>query len=445
MVNISLKPGLLAHSVEGKIYLLRKHHNIPQAVIAEIMRMRPEGVAHAEGGECMYTESQVAAAKKYFMIVGLPITERECTTFEGHLYIWLDHIRDRRLDEARVIQKELARIDNLEPCDFDTVMLCKLIELHLFRAEGDYATIEEKLNIYQKHLSKMNDKCLYHYYYCKGALLGHQGHYENSLDYFLMAYDMTEDNKNLLPREDAWLYYYIAWCYSSIEILYRSIFFHIKAKQAYAVSGITEFSLNIDRGLALNYIKMNQVKDAKRLLNKCMAQAESFLNDTYIGLTFLYLGFAHKKAENWVSAIENFDKAFGYLPENTDNYYSALYHKILCTIQAKTFAKTRKHLAYVNTLGCLNEKWVIYFTALGHYYTIKHKMTSYKNNASIAYIENIAIPHFIKEHDYFLAIEYYTLLEQHLKKIKTVMRSLSAGNAIKNIYMRCFFNHGRED
>ena len=445
MGSLSSGAGLSRLSVGEKILKLRKHNKVSQLELVEIMRVRVDRITRAEQGEDTYTAAHIAAAKERFGIVGLPLTERECIAFRERLYIVRDLIRAEKLDEAKAILKEIAHIDRLECCDFDMVMLCKLIEVQLFIVEDDIATVEKKLEIYQKHLKKMNNECLYHYNYCRGALLGHQGHYEKALDYFLVAYELAENNKNLLPEDDERLYYYIAWCYTQIEIPYRAIFFWQKAKQAHTDSRITDFSLNIDRGLALNYIKMNQVKDAVRLLNKCMTKSESLFNDTYIGVTFLYLGFAYKKAEKWTSAIENFNKALTHLPEDTNNYYSALYHKILCTIQARTFVKAREHLGYVKTMGCLNEKWVINFTALGHYYTIKHKMTSYKNYESIAYIEDVAIPHFIKEHDYFSTIEYYALLEHHFEKIKSEMRSLSASKAIKNIYKRCFVNHGRDD
>ncbi|MCL2362402.1 MAG: tetratricopeptide repeat protein [Defluviitaleaceae bacterium] len=445
MGGLSPGTGLSKLSVGEKILKLRKYNKVSQLELVEIMRVRVDRITRAEQGEDTYTAAHIAAAKERFGIVGLPLTERECIAFRERLYIVRDLIRARKLDEAKDIQKEMAHIDRLEPCDFDMAMLCKLIEVQLFKAEGDCATVEKKLDAYQKHLKKMNDECLYHYNYCRGALLGHQGHYKEALDYFLVAYELTENNKNLLPEDDERLYYYIAWCYSNIEIPHLAIFFMMKAKQTHTDNRITDFSLNIDRGLALNYIKMNQLKDAERLLNKCMTKAESLFNDTYIGVTFLFLGLAHKKAKKWASAIENFDKALGYLPENTDNHYSALYHKVLCTIQARTFVKAREHLDYVKTLGCLDKKWVINFTALGHYYTIKHKMTSYKNYESIAYIEDVAIPHFIEEHDYFLAIEYYTLLEQHFEKVKSEMRSLSAAKAIKDIFMRCFINHGGDD
>jgi len=69
-------------------------------------------------------------------------------------------------------------------------------------------------------------------------------------------------------------------------------------------------------------------------------------------------------------------------------------------------------------------------------------MTTHGNGESIEYIQNIAIPYFIKMHDYFTATDYYTLLGRHFEKIVSMMNALLMTRAVYGIFKRCFINEG---
>jgi len=421
------------------------HNCISISELAEIMQVGHEWVARVERGEDEYTTTHIDALKKHLCLTGLPITPEERAAFKKKMYYWRDLIRNKKLDKARLIQQEVTNIINLEPCDASIVMLCKLIKIQLLLQEDNHATAEMLLATFVQELCRMDDECLYHYYYAKGILVNAQERYEDCLDYFLLAYELAEDNSTILPKEDAWLYYYIALCYTKIEIPHRAVFFWQKAKYACANDESTSFTLQIDRGLAANYIKLNQLKDAKRLLDKCAQVDQSLMNDACIGVTYMYLGCMHKEAKNWVSAIKYLDMALEHLPANTDCYYASMYHKIFCAIQTKSVVAANQQFEHISALGLVGAVWTIYFDALSHYYMIINNMTSYKNDKSVAYIEKIAIPHFISEHDYFLAIEYYTLLEQYYSNLNLTKKSLAMTQAINTLYKRCLLNHDRDD
>ncbi|MCL2362918.1 MAG: helix-turn-helix transcriptional regulator [Defluviitaleaceae bacterium] len=437
--------GLLKLSVTEKIYALRKKNNINQEVLAEIMRVGRERISRIERGKEEYIQAQIDAAKKSFRIVGLPITEREIVVFLETLYHWRDLIGAKRLDEARVKYKELSNIGNLEPCDFHMVTLCKLIGIRFLIADNNYIVAEKELKNYEKHLEKMTNECKYHYYFNKGFLNARQGHPEKSLDFYLKAYELVENQKDLLPRPDGWLYYGIAWCYSYMEIPYHALTFWRKARQAHVEIKADNFTLYIDHSVAINYMRMNQLRDAESLLNKCMVTSESTKDNYYVGMTLYSFGFLHKQRENWNAAIEYFDKASKYLLNSSDNCYTSLYHKIYCVIHTRAFTEARQLLEYAKTTCVGNKLWTSYYEALEHYLKISKNMTSHDNGKIIEYIENIAIPYFIKQHDYFIAIDYYALLERHYEKINSRMRSLEMTKAIYGIYKRCLIDHGGRD
>jgi len=254
-----------------------------------------------------------------------------------------------------------------------------------------------------------------------------------------------ENNEKFMLKDNGWLYYNIAMCYSDIEMPYNAISFFQKAKLAYPDNNTTNFVLNADRGIALNYIKANQLKDAERLINKCQVKSEILQDDAHIGFNLFCFGYMNKHAKNWETAIEYFDKALEHFAEDNVNYYSSIYHKIQCIIHTRAFTKANQLLKQAKDICKEHRIWAVYFEALGYYLKISNSMTSSGNDRPIEYIETIAIPHFIKMHDYFVAIDYYLLLGKHYERLRSVKKSLIMTEAIHNIYKRCFTGDGRSD
>jgi len=445
MNRMSRSDGMSKLTVGEKIYKLRKHNRVPQLVLAEIMRVRPDRIVRVERGEAEYSEAHINAAKAHFDIVDLPLTEQECITFRERLYHWRNLLRQKKMDEAEVIHKEIAKIDNLEPCDSYLVTLGKMMNVRHLLVEGKLVSAEKILNDYQDLLPEMNTECVYHYYFNKGILGILHNNFADGLDFYLKAYYLLEDNENILPENDTGLYYNIAVCYSNFEIPYRAIFFLFKTRDAQLENREMNYFWDTDRLLALNYIKMNQLKDAERLLHKCLLKAESLKDDTFVGFILFCFGLMSKRAENWTIAVDYFSNALRCLPVGTDNYNASVFHKIFCTIHTNSFAKSAQLLDQTKPICNASEIWAVYFKALGYYLKISNNLSSYHNDEAIEYIQNIAIPFFIKEHDYFIAIDFYSLLERHYEKIKSTKKSLSMTKAIHDINKRCYANYGRDD
>jgi len=445
MVHVSQRVASPELSVGERIKLLRKHNDIPQVVLSEIMKVRHDRIIRVEKGEDTYTEAHINALKQHLGIVALPLTDREYIAFKERMYYWRSLIRAKKLDEARAIQKDVANIDEIKSYDHDMVMLCKMIEVQLLLAEGSYSLAEDMLNMDEACIETLNDEHLIHYYYNKGWLFSSKGCYEECLNFSLEAYYLTETYKDILPEEDEWLYYNIAWCYSYMEIPYRAAFFALKAKHTVVKNRPETFAWDIDTMLALNYIKTNQLKDAERLLDMCMLRAESIRDSAHIGHALLCYGYMYKTEEKWAPAIEYFDKALMCLPSGVDNYYSSLYQKIYCTIHTRRFTRANQLLEQAKAECSKNKLWTEYFEALGHYLRISTYIASRDNVESIDYIENIAIPKFVKEYDYFFAMEYYNLLKRHYERLKLTKKSSMITNAIHELYKICYLNYGRND
>ena len=66
---------------------------------------------------------------------------------------------------------------------------------------------------------------------------------------------------------------------------------------------------------------------------------------------------------------------------------------------------------------------IIPFESLHHMAKIK-KLVSYRYAESAQYIEDVTIPFFLKQHDYFIAIDYYDILAKYYARHKNKMKSL---------------------
>jgi len=447
MDRMSRSEGMSKLTVGEKIYKLRKYNKTPQIVLAEIMRVRPDRIVRVERGEAEYSEAHINAAKEHFDIVGLPLTEQECITFRERLYYWRSLLKLGRLDDAEVIHKEVAKIDNLEPCDFYLVMLSKMMKVRHLIVIGKLESAEKILNDCQSLLPEMSVECAFHYYFNKGILSCSRGQngYEEGLGFYLEAYEVLKNLESIFPDGDAGLYHNIASCYSFLEIPYRALFFLLKARRALEKNDVISSKLDLDRAFAFHYIQTNQLKEAEELLNKCLMKAEVFKDDTYIGYTLFYFGLASKRAENWKIAVGYFEEALKHFSIGTNNYNASVYHKIYCTIRAKSFVKATQLLDQAKLMSSASEMWAVYFKALRHHLKISSNMSTFNNDDAIEYIENIAIPRFIKEHEYFIAIDFYSLLEQHYEKLKSAKKSLLMAKAIRGIYERCYVYHGRNE
>ncbi|MCL2571916.1 MAG: helix-turn-helix transcriptional regulator [Defluviitaleaceae bacterium] len=423
-------------SVGEKVRILREHHGVTQEQLSTII-LSKERVARVESGEEEYTDRQLLLIKGHFKLRGLPLTDDECEGFENRMHHWRELLRTRSMPEARRIYGEVTFVDRIEPYAPDLVMQCKLIEVQYFITDNRPEEAEIRLNILKDKLEKMNDECLYYYHHTKGHLDMYYEMYERALVHLQEAYKVLENNKALLIQKKAILYHNIAVCHTHIEMPYKSIIFMQKAQYEGVEAMVPNFELFSSQILAINYIKVNELDEAERLLKKCIAIANGLKSNEHIGYTAFIYGYMHKKAGNWTEAIDSFEKATKYLPANSNNYFASLYHGIHAHIGTRQYVKSRELLQEAEDIYINNQTWTVYFEALGHYLSLRKQMT-YRNEVASNYILDKAIPFFIEMNDHFVALDYYILLEEHFESIRSHAKSTKMAKAIRNIYQRVF-------
>jgi len=424
----------------GKKYsYFRKRNKMTQMELADEIKVGVERVIKVEKDKGKYTASQMKDIRALFKIESLPLTEHECAVFDARLHLWSDCINAGNMEKARAIHKEMANIDNLLPCDVNRVMRCKIVEIQMLIAEGDHKTAEAKLEMIKSYLDEMSVENEYSYLCYAGYFKITHNYHIDALHFLTKAQSLKESHSTIISPKESWLYNRIAACYTYLDAPNKAILYLHKIPLLSIEDRTTTLRLYSMRMLALNYIKMNELDEAKKLLDKCLVEAESHLSNEHTGRVMFNYGYMHKKTKNWTSAVDYFDKAIEYSEEDSDDYYAPLYQKIYCLIHANSFSKARALLTEAkNTCGS-NKAWKIYFKALEYYLIISSRMTTY-NEEACNYIEYIAIPHFHKMHDHCFALELYDLLERHYTKSRQNKKSSQMTKAMLKTHKRIFAN-----
>jgi len=421
---------------DRKITILREYHRVKKVDMAAAMYIDVDKVYKVEKGQALYSDGQLDNLRKKFDIVGMPLSELECAVAKERLYYMRDLARDDRLEEAKAICTELANIVNLDPCDDDLPLLYRLLEVVVLFADGKDDVAAEKLDYLQGRLDDMNDEHLYYFKYNMGTLKIRQRDIEEGLEFCKQALEMHESGNKFLPEEVDRLHYSIALCFSYLQFPNRAIFYLLKARGSYNVRRTNILGLRLDIMLANNYVKVNELDEAGKLLDSCLVRAKSIKDDSCIGQTMDVFARLHVKNENWDEAIKCLDQALKYFKEGTFGYLAALYLKIHCIAGNRNYAKAKKLQEETRRLYRMDEVFAPYFRSLARYITVKGRVSIY-NDEDVEYIEKVAIPNFEKNHGYFIAIEYYKLLEAYYVD-KNNKKSLLMSQAIRKIEQRCF-------
>ncbi|MCL2405966.1 MAG: helix-turn-helix transcriptional regulator [Defluviitaleaceae bacterium] len=430
---------------EQKIKLLRVAKGLSQAEFADAIYADQSKISKCENGLDIYTEIQLDNLKKFLGIKDMPLSDESTEVFNKKLRRLYENIRDGRAEEAKALHKEMARLVNLEPCDDNLPMLYRLhgAALHIY-VRNDFDTAEKEMNYLKGKLEQdmMTDEHKYHYCFNMGALHTKRVRYEESLECFMQALEISKRVDFLTPKDIKRLHLGIASCYSYLSYPYRAIIYMLETRDLHKDSSVSIFDLHFDYLLALNYIRVNELERAEKLLGNCLIGAKSINNDEYIGMTLRNFGLLHIQSENWDKAIDYLNQSMGCFEKGSTSYLRSLYDVVSCWAGMKKYAKAKRILDEAKNLYHNHDIYHIPFNALNDYVAVKSRISLL--NQPVEYIETVAIPHFEKTYDHYLAIDYYKLLETY-NADKNVKKSLLMTDAIRKIYERCFLtNEGRK-
>jgi len=421
-----------------KIKLLRTANSMTQAELGEIIWSSAAKISRVESSGETYKQQDLEYIKQHFGFLEMPLTDFECDAFKEGLYFWRELIIDRKLSEAREFGDKRSYATQFEPFDFDIAVLYRLFEALLLIYEGGFEAAEEKIDYLRGALGKMNDEYLCLHYINLGLLsIRRDGDYETALDFYKQAYELKENNESISTRIDEKLYIDMALCYTYLDYPNRALFFLNKTPKAYTEKRSEQFKTSLNVVLAGNYRKIGELKEAEKILSKCLLRVKGIGDENLIASALYEHGLLYKRLNNLEQAIECFDQTLGIKQANPSYHQWVLYHKIHCFIGMRNFAEAEKLIEQAKALYRTNKEHLIPFESISYFLTISNSITQFSEE-SVDYIEKVTIPYLIKQHDYFLAADYYAILEKHYKKTRKNMRSLIASKGIKDIYEKVF-------
>ncbi|MCL2752818.1 MAG: tetratricopeptide repeat protein [Defluviitaleaceae bacterium] len=424
-----------AAMIAEKTMLIRKSIGITQSDLAAGALLPEKRVTRVENGKDYYKEDEIKPVKEFLGIAGMPLTVFECETFKGRLYIWRDVMRERNIKKAKEMQVGLQNVVRLDPCDNDLPILYRLFEVSLLVAENKMDVAKEKLDFLESIFGRMNTEHLYSYNFQKGFYYATKDDFENALIYYRKALNIRKNTKDILPDDEERLYYSLAVCYTEIEQPSRAIAFLGEMPKSIFGNKETALSLGVDILKAINLYKIGLPDEAEYILNNCFSHATSAEDEFYIGLSLHNLGRVHRYSKNWEKAIEYFGKALNHFEENTYLHAWALYYKIRCMMETTKLNDLERELIKIAKSLENNDNYTIFLETLRYSIYLNRSMSRY-NPTAVDYIENVAIPYFIKDNSRLEALDCYSLLERLFIKNRQQKKSLEANRAMLEIRER---------
>jgi len=423
---------------EKKIMHLREARGIGRMTLAEAMRADADLVKQVESGEAHYSPAQLRLARKHLNLTNMPLSELEVAAFKRRLYIMYDLVKDRRFHEAKDMCSEMACVLELDNCDDDLPQLHRLFEAHiLIYADNDLNAAEKKLEQYQSKNYGPTAEHNYHYYFNMAAIHTRRVDYEASLSFYKKAQEVSSTVKELTQEDIKRLHLGIGACYTFLEFPFKAISCLENARDLHTDKRTCVLNIHFDNTLALNYIRVNELNKAEKLLEHCLICANSIKDGFYIGLAHYNLGLLRNQREMWADAIDYFERAIECFEKDTLQHLRAMCCMVRCWASLGKFANAKRLLKKATSM-CNDELYNIIYEAIRHYIEVRGRISLY-NDKSVEYIETIALPHFERTYDYYLAIDFYKLLEKYYAK-KNDKKSLLMSEAIRRIYERCLIS-----
>jgi len=424
-------------SIAQKIRLLRKHKNMTQTELADIIWTNTSRISHIENGDNEYNQKELNDIREHFEIVGMPFTELERIAFRERLYIWRDFIRDGRMHDAKELQVKISPVLNLEPCDPDLATLYRLFEVLLLLSENDLDTAEEKLAYLEGIFADMNTENRYYLFCMLGTLSAVRNCYEEALRYYKRAYGLIESSESAYSKDNVKLFANMAICYTRLEFPCRAISFLNRIRGANGANSKRQINLSnlaIDIALANNLAKISDFKDAKKILDSCLVQAKALDSSKYVGIVLFNLGILHRRLKDWKVAINYFNQAMDTFDVDSEYYPMSFFYKVNCAIDSGGHFNIERIIGEGEPIY---SKDPILFDSLEHILILNKRMSIY-NEDSAEYIETKTIPHLINGGARLEAINLYRLLDKHYEKVRKHKKSMLMKIAVGDIYERMF-------
>ncbi|MCL2752824.1 MAG: helix-turn-helix transcriptional regulator [Defluviitaleaceae bacterium] len=416
-------------TIGEKIKKIRCHLGLSQENLAKDIGCGVATISRIERGMAECDENMLKAIKAAMGIKNAPFSDAEIAAYRESLFVWLELMAHRRIDDAKDLGSELAVILNL-PFERDLIMLYHLYDAGLCITIGDFDDAENKMNSLDK--AKMNGEHLFQYYRNLGTLCFRREDYERALEYGLRAIDYSEYTRGNLAAA----YYSIAADYSMLSQPVRAIMYLEEARKRHKNTPLSILSVFIEHVLCKSYLLLNESERAKPILDAALTKAEAIGvklgRKKYIGMILNLLGVYHMKRSEHKEALAYFNKAHEYFWVGGLDYFHNSYYKARCLLELKQAAQAKELAADVLANATNSERFTMLFDGL-------RKEMHFKENGSAENIENVIIPYLIGKSELFFALDFCEHLECRYKKAGNSKKANEIAIIMRDIYAKIIF------
>lgn len=392
----------LAGEILGQI---RKAKGYSQDEVADSISCSQSTLSRLERGDPDSFDVELVRDYKVFLGVEfVPLVPSERQGFRGKLHTWLDTIIQKDFENAERIQPQLAAIVYL-PHEVELNIFYELFACRLHIERWEYEAANQALAALEGKQHAFTDLHHYHYHYNKGTLCGNQKQFEEAFDHYMTAFNFMKNGLQV----DMGIYYNLAFCCYELGRVAKTVMFLEKAQEFYGEADTSALKSFMDNLLAVSYIKIGYLPGAKRLLDKCLAQAK--LNDSPndIGMILINYAYLYRKAGKVADALDYLGRAESYVNKESVFYLEMLYQKAWCYLEMDYPVACKKVVDEGKKLSEGNEELSTYFKAL-------ECVLSPDTKASRAYLDTVALPYFLEKNLNHMALEFCDFLLEAYRK-----------------------------
>ena len=422
----------MVYPIEAEIIkTIRNAKGITQVDLANLLSYDPRKIMAIEAGKEDYTPEDIHKVKEYLGIQGMPLTYKERVIFIKKLFRFRDIIPDDRFDEIKALYEELLPVLNFECFDPELALYFRLFEVIMLVRQGEVSKAKEEMSFFTPDkVEEMNPRHLYHYY-CNQARFLHIDHeLKKALKLYKKALKLTKNHEGFSRAEIDKVNANVAVCLSSLCYPNSALMFLSRVNYEDENS---HYSLNADSLIAVNYARIGEYEEAQELIDETLIRAKSAGNKLYTSLSLYYFGIIYIFSKTWDKGIERFDEALGLFEKDSFYYMWSIYYKIRCLIEKRDFNAADKILKETEALFSTSDYLQIHFNFLYHFRIISKSITNLKTE-SAEYIENIAIPYFLKIQSKYEAIRACELLIEHYRRTQRETKALKITELLLEIH-----------
>jgi len=416
-------------SLGEKLKHIRTAQGISQENVAKIIKKNKSDISRIENGKAEPSDDALKAIRRFLGIDKAPLLPLELELYRNRLLICNGLLDTNRPEDARAMQPELEHILAL-PYEYDLIAQYRMLEIRIMIREKNLTDAMEQLVEVEPLLNHVSNKTLCGYHSNKAFFCTISNNPRSAADHYLIALGLVDkDDTSTTTR----LLASIGTAYSALGKHHHAIRYYERALDQFKGGVLSYVIVPIQGAAAVSYYCVGEYAKAEKVANLAIPHAKS-INDNTSHVTLLNALVAIKiDCGDYDAAMSLINEADAIL-ENTITNYASVFEMRLVYLgfafnKVSCLAKMNRHQecheivdkCQIHVQG--DESLAIILATISH-------MITFDAPDSIAYIEDVAIPHFaaMKPHGANLTttlckelIAYYTK-----KKSKTKLAYIKA-------------------